>query len=93
MFAGFAWWGEVFYINFVLTPMLPKLEPGAKERVMPEIYPRMFRIATVLSSLTITFGVLTAIFLSNFKFDIFMNSMWGLLIVIGGSLGLCFCCT
>lgn len=88
MFAGFAWWGEVFYINFILTPMLPKLELQVKERVMLEIYPRMFRMATILSSLTIAFGILTALFLAKFNVDLFTTSTWGLLISIGGSLGL-----
>ena len=88
MFAGLAWWGEVFYINFVLTPALPKLEPAVKEKVMLELYPRMFRMATILSSLTISFGVLTALSLSGFDLTIFVNTYWGQLIFLGGSLGL-----
>lgn len=87
-FAGIAWYGEVFFMTFILMPVLGKLPPDSKGPLMVRTFPRIFNVATVSSSVTIVAGILVALLYSNFDLGIFMGSTWGLSILLGGLMGL-----
>lgn len=87
-FAGIAWYGEVFFITFILIPTLNKLPPDSKGPLMVRIFPRIFNVATVTSSLTILAGASTAVLYSNFSLGVFLGTTWGLSILLGGLMGL-----
>lgn len=60
MYAGIAWWGEVFFITFILLPTLAKLPTESKGPLMLRIFPRIFNVATITASLTVTSGATLA---------------------------------
>ena len=89
IFGGITWYGEVFFITFVLIPTLGRLPTDAKGPLMAGIFPRIFNVATVTSSVTIVAGATTALLYSNFDFGMFLTIPWGLSILLGGAMGLC----
>lgn len=87
-FAGIAWYGEVFFIAFILIPTLGKLPADSKGPLMVRVFPRIFNVATVSSSVTIGAGILVALLYSNFDLGVFVSSAWGFAILLGGLMGL-----
>jgi uncharacterized membrane protein len=87
-FAGIAWYGKVFFMTFVLLPSIENLTANSKGPRMHRIFPRIFNVATVTSSVTVAAGLALALLYSNFDPGIFLDSSWGLIILIGGSMGL-----
>ena len=88
MYAGIAWWGEVFFITFILLPTLAKLPRDSKGPLMLRIFPRIFNVATITASLTVASGATLALFYSNFDVSVFVDTPWGLTILFGGIMGL-----
>jgi uncharacterized membrane protein len=87
-FAGMTWYGEVFFITFILAPVLGRLPSDSNGPLMVKIFPRIFRAATVTASVTIVAGALTALLYANFDFSAFLDGTWGLSILAGGLMGL-----
>ncbi len=87
-FAGISWYGEVFFITFILIPTLRKLPTESKGSLMLRIFPRIFNVATVSSTITVAAGITLALLYSNFNLALFLNSAWGLSILLGGLMGL-----
>ncbi len=87
-YAGIAWYGEVFFITFVLLPTLERTPADSKGPLMLSIFPRIFNVATVTSSVTVAAGLVLALLYSNFDLGIFVWSAWGLAILLGGAMGL-----
>jgi uncharacterized membrane protein len=86
--AAIAWFGEVFFITHIIVPMLGKLPNSEKGPLMMKLFPRVFRMATVSSAITIIAGVGTALVEANFDGSVFLGTKWGLLILAGGLIGL-----
>lgn len=86
---GSAWFGEVVVINFVLIPALSKYQGAARKDFLNTIFPKIFRLASVLAATTaITGGFLLYNFIG---FDIGLltqRGTWGWSIMIAGGLGL-----
>lgn len=55
---------------------------------MVKLFPRVFRMATISSAVTIFAGLGTALLYSNFQLSLFLDTRWGLLILAGGLIGL-----
>jgi uncharacterized membrane protein len=86
--SGAAWLGEVVTINVVLLPSLRSIEPSERPRFIRTTFPRLFRLASVLSLLSISSGFVMSYLVSGWKDpSIFIDTRWGLSILIGGSLG------
>jgi hypothetical protein len=90
--AGTAWLGEVVVVNFVLVPVLARLEPEKRGWFLSAIFPRIFRLASVLSLTTVLAGASLNLSLSDWRVDVAVSrltsSQWGWSILIGGLLGL-----
>lgn len=90
--AGAAWLGEVLVVSFILVPVLGRLEIDKRGWFMAMIFPRIFRLATILSVTTILAGAALNLSLSGWRVDvaltILVSTRWGQSILIGGALGL-----
>ncbi len=86
--AGAAWLGEVVMINVVLVPTLSRLEPAVRGRVMAVVLPRVFRLASVLSAVTVLTGFLLLLIMTRGQLEVLVTSRWGRAILVGGWLGL-----
>ena len=90
--AGAAWLGEVVVINIILVPTLLRLETGKRGWFLSAVFPRVFRLASLLSLTTILAGAALNLSLSDWQLDVALNRLgttrWGMSILIGGLLGL-----
>lgn len=87
--SGAAWLGEVVTINFVLVPSLKSMSARDRSRYISRVFPRLFRLASVLSLLSIFSGLTMTYLISGWRdLSIYLTSRWGIAILIGGLLGL-----
>ncbi|MCC6298021.1 MAG: hypothetical protein IT314_01895 [Anaerolineales bacterium] len=87
--SGVAWLGEVVTVNFVLLPALFSLERGARGAFIRQVFPRIFRLASVLSLTAILSGAAMNYLMTGWKnLGALLGTRWGIAILIGGSLGL-----
>jgi uncharacterized membrane protein len=87
--SGAAWLGEVFTINFVIIPSLRSMENDRRPGFIRSVFPRIFRLASFLSIVSISSGLTMSYLLSGWDdLSIFLTTRWGLAILIGGSLGI-----
>lgn len=91
LLAGTAWLGEVVVVNVVLVPVLTRLEPEKRGWFLSAIFPRIFRLASILSLTTVLAGVLLNLSLSDWQVQVaasrLIASRWGWSILLGGLLG------
>ncbi|MDD9942418.1 MAG: hypothetical protein OXU20_15375 [Myxococcales bacterium] len=88
IFAAASWFGEVMTINFVLVPALGKLEQQERARFMSVVFPRIFRLASVLSLLTVASG--TGLFVMRYggNWSVVWHAPITTLLAIGALMGL-----
>lgn len=86
--AAITWFGEVFVVTHIIAPTLHRLPDSPKGLVMLKLYPRIFRMATVSSSTTITAGAIVALLEARFDYSYFLTTFRGQLILVGGLIGL-----
>lgn len=88
--AGGAWLGEVVVITFVLVPMLGKLEPDRRTWMISTLFPRLFRLASVLIFGALVGGALLHLSMTDWRvdMDLLTGTRWGRLVATGGTLGL-----
>lgn len=90
--AGASWLGEVLVINFILVPVLARLEPGKRGWFLAAIFPRIFRLASALSLTAVLAGAALNLSLNDWNLNATVarltSSRWGWSILIGGLLGL-----
>lgn len=87
--SGIAWFGEVVTINVVLVPALMSLKTEARGGFLRQVFPRVFRLASVLSATAVISGAVLNYMMTGWKDpSIFIQSRWGISILIGGALGL-----
>lgn len=88
--AGTAWLGAVTMVVFVLVPSVLKLSQTERGPFIETVFPRVFRLASVLSITAITAGI--ALYLERFdwqlRFSPLVTGRWGWSILIGSSLAL-----
>ena len=56
MISGFVWWGMVFFINFIIIPVFPKLSNTTQYEILGKIFPRIFKTATIFGFFTVGLG-------------------------------------
>ena len=65
--AGVAWFGAVVTVNTVLIPYLLSIEIGNRREVLTTLFPRIFRLASVLSlAAVLTGSALLCLYLTIF---------------------------
>lgn len=87
--AGAAWLGTVVAVVFVLVPSLRRLGEQDTTRFARIVFPRVFRVASVLSLTVISAGLLLYFEKVGWRFDLepLVSTRWGWSILIGGVLG------
>ncbi len=86
--AAIIWYGEVFFISFILVPAFKRLPSASKGPFMLEVFPRVFHAATISASLTVAAGLALAWLETGFRLAVFLSGPWGLSILLGGLMGL-----
>ncbi len=86
---GAAWLGEVAVIVFVLVPVLPRLDPERRGWFLATVFPRVFRLASVLSVAVLITGWGVYLSMTDWQWDLqpLVSGRWGWAILVGGSLG------
>lgn len=82
------WLGEVVVINFIMIPALSKYDKEGKSEMLVNIFPKLFRMVSILSASTVLTGSILLWFYTKYDFEILLSGRWGLSILIGGSMGL-----
>ncbi len=81
--AGFAWWGMVFFLVFILLPIFPKMSRKTRYEVLGFVFPRIFRTASVVGFLTVVVGWYIALNdLANWNFSYFFENISNALFLI-----------
>jgi len=83
-----AWLGEVVVINFVLIPALSRFDRDGRKLFLVKLFPRVFRLASVLSGTTAITGGFLLYHYTGGQFSVLLNNMWGICMLVGGGLGL-----
>lgn len=87
--SGVAWLGEVITVNFVILPTLMSLEKDARGAFLRQVFPRVFKLASVLAASTILSGAIMNYLMTGWKdLGSFLQTRWGISLLIGGALGL-----
>lgn len=67
--AGAAWFGEVMVIVFVLVPTVTRAEPDRQRWILANLFPRLFRLASVLVATVLLAGILLNLAMSGWSVD------------------------
>lgn len=87
--AGAAWLGEVVVIVFVLVPAVLRTPAARRPQFVANIFPRIFRLASVLAFTTLAAGAALNYQLTGWQnLGAYFASPRGVFIAIGGGLGL-----
>ncbi|MCC7361343.1 MAG: hypothetical protein IT317_17790 [Anaerolineales bacterium] len=87
--AGISWLGEVLTINLVLVPALVSLNKEARRAFIHQVFPRVFRLASILSATAVISGLVLNYLMTGWTdLGALLRSRWGISILVGGSLGL-----
>jgi len=85
--ASTAWFGEVVVINFVLVPVLSHFEGDARKRFLGTVFPRVFRLASVLSATAVVTGGILFWRVSNgFDLGFMTQSRYGISLLIAATM-------
>ncbi len=88
LIAAAAWYGEVVTINFVLVPAVNRLPREQAPKVLFEIFPRIFKLASWLSATAVVSGIV----LTTLKYRGTPELLWtttaGILFSVGATLAL-----
>jgi len=86
--AAAAWFGEVVTINFVLVPAVGRLPRDQAPKVLFQIFPRIFKLASWLSATAVLSGTVLASKRYMASPDVLWTTPSGLLFSLGATLGL-----
>jgi uncharacterized membrane protein len=86
--AAAAWLGEVVVINFVLLPVLFRLEPAERGRFLKQVFPRLFKLASHLALATILSGVVFVLLRTQAELALLVTTRWGRVLLLGAIPGL-----
>jgi hypothetical protein len=78
IFSSVLWWGLTFFVIFILRPV-------NKTGVYSPILPRIHKFVIPLSTLSIISGIVLTMIKIDFEMDRLFESLWGYLLIIGGS--------
>ncbi len=80
---------EVVAVVFVLVPVLTRAEPERQRWILATIFPKVFRLASILIGTVLVAGLLLNLAMSGWRvdWDQLTQTPWGRSILIGGLLG------
>ena len=81
-----AWWGMVFFLNFILLPVFSKMNPRTQHEVIGYVIPRVFRGASILGFFSVGMGWRNALEIANKDFSYFFSDLRSFLLLLGGIL-------
>jgi len=84
--ASVAWWGMVFFLNFILLPVFSKMSPRTQHEVIGYVIPRVFRGASIFGFFSVGMGWRNALEIANKDFSYFFTDLRPFLLLIGGTL-------
>ena len=76
-----AWIGAVFYGVAVLRTAMGRVEAAARKETMKKLIPVVIHYVPMVGALTITFGTLLYLYMSQFDVDTLVGTRWGLTIL------------
>ena len=88
VFAAASWFGEVVTINFVLVPALRQLNMQQRARFLNTVFPRIFRLASVLSATTVVTGAVLFVKRVGLNVEAIFGSASATFLAIGAIMGL-----
>lgn len=83
-----AWYGEVVTINLVLVPAVQMLAQDERGRVLVQIFPRIFKLASWLSGTAVLSGLALFFWRFNGAWSTLHTTWSGRAFVAGATLGL-----
>jgi len=88
IFSVVAWFGAVLFFVIIIETSLPKLSPQTNGELVLKVFPKFIRYVQLFSVLTLIFGIILALDISNGDLALFgLGSTWGLFVTIGASFG------
>jgi len=84
--AGASWLGEVVVINFVLVPVAARLDGAARLRFLGAVFPRVFRVASVMTATVAVTGLLQLWWRYWGRFGVLASSRHGVALLAGAFL-------
>ncbi len=88
IFAAASWFGEVVTINFVLVPAVGKMTPEDGSKMLVDIFPRIFKLASYLSGTAVITGILLAWERFSSDYTMLWTTGSGRAFLAGATLGL-----
>jgi amino acid transporter len=85
--AGVGWLGEVVTVNFVLLPVLFKARPADRAALLNNVFPSVFRLATVLGAIAGASGLALVLWTTQLQPGHLLLSPSGRFVLVGGTLG------
>ena len=82
------WVGEVAVINFILIPVVGQLNVASRRTFLTTVFPRVFRMASLLSSTAVVSGLTLLTMMTQGSFGVLLEGRWGNAILFGGTLGI-----
>jgi hypothetical protein len=87
--SGAAWFGLVGAIVFVIFPMFSRIEVDQRNQLMAKVFPRIFKLASVLVSITLAAGALLNYLLTGWRnLGMYFGSLRWFALFLGAVLGL-----
>lgn len=85
--AGVGWFGEVVTVNVVLLPVLERASSEDRDRLLALVFPRVFRLATVLGGVAVGSGLILAGWYTRGHVAHVLGDAWGQRVLAGAALG------
>lgn len=87
--AAGAWLGEVIVVVFVLVPILVRATGERRGWFLATVFPRIFRLASVLSLTVLIAGAGLWLTMNNWQLNLerMFTERWGIAIFVGGVFG------
>lgn len=86
--SGSLWIGEIAVINFILIPAIAKQSGEIRIKFIQNIFPKIFRMASILAIIVVITGLLLVYVFTNGDLNNLLSGRWGLSILVGGGLGI-----
>ncbi|MHA2295977.1 MAG: hypothetical protein ACXAEU_03430 [Candidatus Hodarchaeales archaeon] len=84
---SFAWWGMVFFLVFILLPVINKMSPHTQHEIIGFVIPRIFRTASIAGFFSVGMGWRNALELANWDVMHFFSNTREMTLLFGGLLG------